>query len=183
VLLCSGERMAAVRVDALEPLAALPASAIVRLCHDDDAEQLFHSAAILPDSGETIALLNVDNLFDLSHSWCSAAGIDASAASATEAAAADTTHTWALLQAGGERLALRAEHVAEVIPMPELEQFMGASGVALCRWRDGHLAVLPLARLLGAGAMPAAPLLAVLPGRAHPRPADQRRLRAAPAAR
>jgi chemotaxis signal transduction protein len=162
VLLCSGERMAAVRVDALEPLAALPASAIVRLCHDDDAEQLFHSAAILPDSGETIALLNVDNLFDLSHSWCSAAGIDASAASATEAAAADTTHTWALLQAGGERLALRAEHVAEVIPMPELEQFMGASGVALCRWRDGHLAVLPLARLLGAGAMPAAPLLAVL---------------------
>lgn len=163
VLLRSGERMAALRVDALEPLAALPASAIVRLCHDDDPEQLFHSAVILPGSDETIALLNVDNLFDLSHSWCSAAGIDASGASEADAAsAADTTHTWALLQAGDERLALRAEHVAEVVPMPELEPFMGGGGVSLCRWRDGHLAVLSLASLLGAGAMPAAPLLAVL---------------------
>lgn len=162
VLLRAGARLAAVRVDALEPLAALPASAIVRLCHDDDPEQLFHSAAILPDSGETLALLDVDNLFDLSHSWCAAAGIDA--ASVTEAATdtAETSQPWALLQAGDERLALRAEHVAEVIPMPELEQFMGASGVSLCRWRDGHLAVLPLARLLGVSAMPPAPLLAVL---------------------
>lgn len=163
VLLHAGARMAAVRVDALEPLAALPASAIMRLCHDDDPEQLFHSAAILPDSGETLALLNVDNLFDLSHSWCSAAGIDAtSEAGATTSTVVETTDTWALLQAGDERLALRAEHVAEVIAMPELEQFMGGSGVSLCRWRDGHLAVLPLGRLLGVGAMPAAPLLAVL---------------------
>lgn len=163
VLLRSGERMAAVRVDALEPLAALPASAIVRLCHDDDPEQLFHSAAILPDSGETISLLNVDNLFELSHSWCSAAGIDADAATsaADRVIAADATHTWALLQAGEERLAIRAEHVAEVIAMPAQEPFMG-SGVSLCLWRDGHLAVLPLARLLGVSAMPSAPLLAVL---------------------
>jgi len=162
VLLRAGARMAAVRVDALEPLAALPASAIVRLCHDDDPEQLFHSAAILPDSGETLALLNVDNLFDLSHSWCAAAGIDAASETEAPTEAAEATHTWALLQAGDERLAVRAEHVAEVIPMPALEQFMGASGVSLCRWRDGHLAVLPLARLLGVSAMPTAPLLAVL---------------------
>lgn len=163
VLLRAGERMAALRVDTLDPMAALPASAVVRLCHDDDPEQLFHSAAVLPDSGETLALLNVDNLFDLSHSWCNAAGVPAGAQdTAVSGSAAEPTQTWALLQAYGEQLAIRAEHLAEVLPMPAQERFLGSSGATLCRWREGHLAVLPLARLLGQDAADAAPLLAVL---------------------
>lgn len=165
VLLRDGARLAAVQVDALEPLAALPASAIVRLCHDDDPEQLFHSAALLPDSGETLALLNVANLFELSHSWCEAAGVADAAASEDDAshAAADTAEdTWALVDAFGETLALRADHVAEVTPMPALESFYGGSGVSLCEWRGGHLAVLPLGRLLGSTSTATAPLLAVL---------------------
>lgn len=165
VLLRAGERMAALRVDSLEPLAALPAGAVVRLCHDNDSEQLFHSAALLPDSGETLALLNVDNLFDLSHSWCDAAGVQAAAEDMRAGGPTSApTQTWALLHAFGERLAVLAEHVAEVLPMPAQERFPGGNGVALCRWREGHLAVLPLARLLGreAAAASPAPLLAVL---------------------
>lgn len=165
VLLRSGARMAAVQVDALEPLTALPAKAIVRLCHDNDADQLFHSAAMLPDSGEMLALLSVDNLFDLAHSWCVAAGVNADASAGAQAAAiaAAPSETWALVDACGQRLALRAEHVAEVTPMPEMERCFGGSGVSLCQWRGGHLAVLPVARLLDVGGAAApAPLLAVL---------------------
>lgn len=162
VLLRAGARMAALRVDALEPLAALPASAVVRLCHDDDPEQLFHSAAVLPDSGETLALLNVGNLFDLSHSWSNAAGLGAAEVTDAAPSVVEASETWAVVEACGERLAIRAEHMAEVMAMPEQESFMGGSGVSLCRWRDGHLAVLPLARLLGIGATASAPLLAVL---------------------
>nr|WP_315248251.1 chemotaxis protein CheW [uncultured Duganella sp.] len=162
VLLRSGARMAALQVDVLEPLAALPASAIVRLCHDDDPQQLFHSAAVLPDSGEMLALLDLDNLFDLAHSWCSAAGVDLAAAEEEVVSAPEELHTWALVDAGGVCLALRADHVAEVITMPPHEAFPGGSGVALCNWRDSHLAVLPLERLLGLGALPSAPLLVVL---------------------
>lgn len=162
VLLRAGERMAAVQVDVLEPLAALPASAVTRLCHDDDPQQLFHSAAVLPDSGELLALLEVDNLFDLAHSWCVAAGVDSSPVLEQQDSGVDDGHTWALVEAGGECLALRADDVAEVTAMPEHEAFPGGSGVALCQWRGGHLAVLPLARLLGSDASSPAPLLAVL---------------------
>ncbi|QJD91691.1 hypothetical protein HH213_17320 [Duganella dendranthematis] len=162
VLLRAGERMAALQVNVLEPMAALPAGAVMRLCHDDDPQQLFHSAAVLPDSGELLALLEVDQLFDLAHSWCVAADVDTSPVAAQQDSAVDDMHTWALVEAGGECLALRADDVAEVTAMPELEAFPGGSGVALCQWRGGHLAVLPLARLLGSGASSPAPLLAVL---------------------
>ncbi|WP_432382176.1 chemotaxis protein CheW [Duganella sp. P38] len=163
VLLRSGARMAALQVDVLEPLAALPGSAIVRLCHDDDPGQLFHSAAVVPDSGEMLALLDLDHLFDLSNSWCVAAGVQLDAAADGETTAvADELQTWALLEAGGECLAIRADYVAEVTPMPAHEAFPGGSGVALCTWRDSHLALLPLGRLLDKGALTAAPLLAVL---------------------
>lgn len=162
VLLRSGARMAALQVDALEPLAALAADAIMRLCHDDDPEQLFHSAAVLPDSDEMLALLDLDHLFDLAHSWCAAGGVTVATAAGDTASVAEALQTWAIVAAGGELLALRADHVAEVAPMPAHEAFPGGSGVALCDWRDSHLAVLPLGRLLGAAALPAAPLLAVL---------------------
>ncbi|MYN26037.1 chemotaxis protein CheW [Duganella levis] len=162
VLLRAGERMAALQVDVLEPMAALPASAVMRLCHDDDPQQLFHSAAVLPDSGELLALLEVDQLFDLAYSWCAAADVNTSPVAAEQDCAVDDAHTWALVEAGGECLALRADDVAEVTAMPEHEAFPGGSGVALCQWRGGHLAVLPLARLLGSGAASPAPLLAVL---------------------
>jgi chemotaxis signal transduction protein len=162
VLLRAGERMAALQVNVLEPMAALPAGAVMRLCHDDDPQQLFHSAAVLPDSGELLALLEVDQLFDLAHSWCVAADVDTSPVAAQQDSAVDDMHTWALVEAGGECLALRADDVAEVTAMPEHEAFPGGSGVALCQWRGGHLAVLPLARLLGSGASSPAPLLAVL---------------------
>jgi chemotaxis signal transduction protein len=162
VLLRTGERMAALQVDVLEPMAALPVSAVMRLCHDDDPQQLFHSAAVLPDSGELLALLEVDLLFDLAHSWCVAADVDTSPVAAQQDSVADDAQTWALVEAGGECLALRADDVAEVTAMPEHEAFPGGSGVALCQWRGGHLAVLPLARLLGSGAASPAPLLAVL---------------------
>ncbi len=162
VLLRAGDRMAALQVDVLEPLAALPASAVQRLCHDDDAEQLFHSAAVVPESGEMLALLAVDNLFDLARSWCLAAGVEAETAAVQADGASEQSCTWALVEAGGECLALRADDVAEVTAMPEHEAFPGGSGVALCQWRGGHLAVLPLARLLGVSAAQPAPLLAVL---------------------
>jgi chemotaxis signal transduction protein len=162
VLLRAGARMAALQVDVLEPMTDLPASAITRLCHDDDPEQLFHSAVVLPDSGEMLALLDVDKLFDLAHSWCTNAGIEAASAVEEQAVAGEEMQTWALLEAGGACLAIRAEHLAEVTPMPVYEAFPGGSGVGLCNWRDSHLAVLPLGRLMGAAMPPAAPLLAVL---------------------
>lgn len=164
VLLRSGTRIAALQVDVLEPLAALPAAAITRLCHDNDTEQLFHSAAVLPDSGEMLALLDLDNLFDLAHSWCTAAGVEVEPAAEEAADAVREMHNWALVEADGQLLALRADHVAEMTPMPAHEAFPGGSGVALCDWRGSHLAVLPLGRLLGSGGVPrlAAPLLAVL---------------------
>jgi chemotaxis signal transduction protein len=124
---------------------------------------LFHSAAVVPDSGEMLALLDLDHLFDLSNSWCVAAGeqLDAAADGETTAVA-EELQTWALLEAGGECLAIRADYVAEVTPMPAHEALPGGSGVALCTWRDSHLALLPLGRLLDKGALTAAPLLAVL---------------------
>ncbi|MRW91485.1 hypothetical protein GJ699_15945, partial [Duganella sp. FT80W] len=164
LLLRDGARVAALQVDALEPMASLPSSAVIRLCHDDDPDQLFHSAAVLPDSGALLALLDVASLFDLSRSWCDAAGLaaDHATSAANDAAHAADAQTWALIDACGETLALCAEHVAEVLPMPPLQAFMGGSGVALCQWRGGHLAVLPLPRLLGRDDHPPAPLLAVL---------------------
>jgi chemotaxis signal transduction protein len=160
-------RTIGLQVDALGGLVEAAAQQAVRLHHDDNPEDVFHSALQAPDGGPILNLLEVGRLADLALAWSQAAPADApragEAADADNAGNAAGASLYALLDTGQGVLGVRPAELAEVLPMPALQQ-LGAADAAYCSWRGRHLAVLPCAALMetevqaGQGA---APLLAV----------------------
>ena len=168
LILQDAGRVLGLRVSSVGGLVDVAPDAVTRLHHDDDAEEVFHSAARSPETGRILSVLDVGRLAALAQAWSdgAAAAAAAVAAPAAAAAAGAATRTYALLDAGAVRLGVPAAGLAEVIPMPPAATVAGGHG-AWCTWRGRHLAIVPLAAVVpDTPDMPddadAAPLLAVL---------------------
>jgi chemotaxis signal transduction protein len=169
-------RTVGLKVDAIKGLLEVASNDLIRLHHDDDPEEVFHSAARAPEGGQVLSLLDCGRLAQLAAAWRQDDGHDPAhdsahrgpqpqAAAAGVSAHAPEAPLYALLQVGAQRLAVPAGALAEVIPMPALERFGGGIDSQWCRWRGRHLPVLAPAAVLPAAVLPA------LPSHADGRPA------------
>ena len=168
LILRQGGRTLGLQVDSVDGLVEVPGAAVARLHHDADPDEVFHSAAQVPGSGEILSLLDVGRLAALAASWhedeAPAAVADLAGAAAANPAA-QPGRDYALLQLDGVRLGVPAGDLVEVMAMPALERFGAGIGGAWCRWRGRHLPVLAGGALPALPALPeadAAPLLAVI---------------------
>jgi chemotaxis signal transduction protein len=158
LVLREGGRTIGLQVDALGGLIEVAAGQAVRLHHEDDPDDVFHSAVQAPDGGAILSLLEIGRLADLAAAWSEAARAAApetpgagGAAAAERAGAADAgASLYALLDTGQGLLGVAPADLAEVIPMPALERLAGGIGATYCAWRGRHLAVLPGAALMAA---------------------------------
>jgi chemotaxis signal transduction protein len=173
LVLREGGRSIGLQVDALGGLVEAAAGQAVRLHHEDDPDDVFHSAvrvsSEVPGGGAILSLLEVGRLADLAAAWSEAAPPvpPAPAAPAETPGGAVETRLYALLDTGRGLLGVAPADLAEVLAMPALERFGGGIGVAYCSWRGRHVAVLPGAALAhgvdeNGGDEIQAPLLAVL---------------------
>jgi chemotaxis signal transduction protein len=173
LILREAGRTIGLQVDALGGLVDAAAQQAVRLHHDDNPEDVFHSALQAPDGGPILNLLEVGRLANLALAWSQASAAGAlrgcetaagpRAAGAADSAGAGGASLYALLDTGQGVLGVQPAELAEVLPMPALQQ-LGAGGGAYCTWRGRHLAVLPCAALMGTedqAGEGGAPLLAV----------------------
>jgi len=147
LVLRDGGRIVGLRVDTVGGLVDLPPHLVTRLHHDDNPEDVFHTAARAPDDGSLLSLLEVGRLADLALAWGQvepqAAATPPAPAGPSSGLPTGTARTWALLRAGQGRLAVTIGDLAEVIPMPALSRFGGGIDSAYCTWRGRHLLVLP----------------------------------------
>lgn len=148
LVLHEGGRTIGLQVDAVGGMLDVAPHLVTRLHHDDNPEDVFHSAVQSPDDGRILSLLEVGRLADLALAWSQLERPAGEAPAATEARSA-TARTWALLQTGQGRLAVTPGDLAGVMPMPPLERFGGGIGGAYCMWRGRHLPVLPADALMG----------------------------------
>ena len=163
LVLRAGSRTIGLRVDTVDGLVEVEHGAVARLHHDDDPDEVFHSAAHVADTGHILSMLDVGRLADLAACWHvredGAAPVqDAAPACAPEPARRD----YALLQLDGLRLGVPATDLAEVMAMPVLTAFGGGIGGAHCLWRGRDLPVLAAGAIDGLPAAQSAPLLAVV---------------------
>lgn len=148
LVLRDGGRTIGLQVDAVGGLVDVPAHMVTRLHHDDNPDDVFHSAARSPEDGRILSLLEVGRLADLALAW-SRTGQDATDADGNAAMASSpaspsaAARIWALLQTGHGRLAVAPGDLTEVIAMPALERFGGGIDGLWCNWRGRHLPVLP----------------------------------------
>ncbi|KQQ97109.1 chemotaxis protein CheW [Massilia sp. Leaf139] len=153
-------RTLGLQVDSVDGLVEVPGADVARLHHDEDAEEVFHSAARVPDSGIILSVLDVGHLAALAASWHQAAPpVDIPA---TEQAGTPAGRDYALLQLDDVLLGVPAGDLVEVMRMPALERFGAGIDSAWCGWRGRHLPVLAGGALPGLPSADVAPLLAVL---------------------
>jgi len=163
LILADAGRVLGLRVAAVGGLVDVAPEAVTRLHHDDDAEEVFHSAARSPETGRLLSVLDVGRLAALAQAWSGDAAVSL-AATAAPTPAAVPTRPYALLDAGALRLGVPAAGLAQVIPMPSAATIAGGRGT-WCTWRGRHLAIVPLADVVPGTAGDAdgtPPLLAVL---------------------
>lgn len=163
VVLRHGGRVIGVRVDGVGGLVDVAPDTVQRLHHDDDADEVFHSAVRAPGSEHILSLLDVDRLARLAAAWNDGAAGAAIPEPATAGNDNDAPRIapYALLRAGDVRLAVPAGDLAEVVAMPALERFGGGVKGAFCMWRGRHLPVVEPGMLAPATPQTAG-LLAVL---------------------
>jgi len=135
-------RLIGLQVDALGGLVEVAAGQVVRLHHEDDPEDVFHSAVQASSDGAILSLLEVGRLAALAAAW-SGTGQAAPVETPRAGDAAVATTLYALLDTGRGLLGVAPADLAEVIPMPALQQLGGEIGGAYCSWRGRHLVVLP----------------------------------------
>ena len=148
LVLHEGGRTIGLQVDAVGGLLDVAPHLLTRLHHDDNPEDVFHTALRSPDDGRILSLLEVGRLADLAAAWSQVDQVIAAAPAAAGAAPVRAGHTWALLQTGHGRLAVMPGDLPEVMPMPPLERFGGGIDSAYCIWRGRHLPVLPAGALI-----------------------------------
>lgn len=156
LILHAAGRTIGLKVDTVGGLVDVEAQAVTRLHHDACEDEVFHCVVREPAGGRILSLLDAGRLARLAAAWHAeespaAAGQDA--APGTSAAPAPALRSYAVLQAGTERLALATEALTEVLPLPALDILGAGSGLAWCAWRGRHLPVLASAAL---GLAPAA---------------------------
>jgi chemotaxis signal transduction protein len=123
LVLHEGGRTIGLQVDAVGGLLDVAPHLLTRLHHDDNPEDVFHTALRSPDDGRILSLLEVGRLADLAAAWSQVDQVVAADPAPAGAAPARTGHTWALLQTGHGRLAVMPGDLPEVMPMPPLERF------------------------------------------------------------
>jgi chemotaxis signal transduction protein len=151
LVLHEGGRTIGLQVDAVGGLLDVPPHLVTRLHHDDNPEDVFHTAVRSPDDGRILSLLEVGRLADLAAAWSQVEHGDHGAAGTAPAAAPVSTRkltTWALLQTGHGRLAVTPRDLTEVMAMPALQRFGGGIDGAYCIWRGRHLPVLAAGALM-----------------------------------
>jgi len=147
LVLHEGGRTIGLQVDAVGGMLDVAPHLVTRLHHDDNPEDVFHSAVRSPDDGRILSLLEVGRLADLALAWSQVEQAAANTPADKSAPPSRTARTWALLQTGQGRLAVAPGDLAGVIPMPPLARFGGIGG-AYCMWRGRHLPVLPADALM-----------------------------------
>lgn len=171
MVLGDGPRSIGLRVDAVLGLTDVPAAALVRVLHDHDPEEVFHTVVKSDELDRVLSVLDVGRLIALAAAWQDVE--DDAVARAAPAAKADLAGMGApaegvlhaLLAIGDTRIAVPASELAQVIRMPALRAIGPPGGSSYCSWRERNLAVLDTARLLGLppqASAPATPLLAIL---------------------
>lgn len=149
VLQEEGRRLA-VRADALHGVAR--ALSQERLVHDEDPDELFHSAVRWEDGTRASAVLEVRRLAELALTWV--AQPPTFSASGPEAALGGTaagTTAHAVVGAGGTWWALPAAQVTQVVPALPLEMTLSGVGATrgFCTWQGAKLPVLDLGLMDG----------------------------------
>ena len=142
-------RTIGLKVDSVGGLAEVEAQSVTRLHHDACADEVFDCVVRDPASGRVLSLLEVERLACLAAAWRED-GADAPAQSSAQSSAEDaptTLRSYAVLQAGAARLALAADALTEVLPMPALHTLGAGGGMAYCIWRGRHVPVLAHAAL------------------------------------
>ncbi|WP_312511629.1 chemotaxis protein CheW [Massilia sp.] len=149
LILHAAGRTIGLKVDRVGALAEVAADDVTCLHHDDHEEEVFQCAVRLSgndsdsDSDRILSLLDVDRLAHLSAAWHQ--DVAPAAPSAMPEKPPSALRSYAVLQAGAARVALAADVLSEVLPLPPLD-VLGA-GSAYCIWRGRHLPVLTHAAL------------------------------------
>lgn len=146
LLLADGGHRIGLRVDAVVGLAEVAARDLMRLHHDDDPDEVFHTVVKTREPAVVLSVLDVGRLRTLAMAWhqddVAAAAVGAGTGPADTAAALSCAPlTYGVLQVAGMRLAAPVASLAEVMPMPALQR--AGYGIAHCLWRGRHVSVLP----------------------------------------
>ncbi|MGK5025802.1 chemotaxis protein CheW [Janthinobacterium sp. RB2R34] len=159
VVLQNGRRTLGLLVDAVHEVVTLAQADIVRLHHDNDPEEVFHSVARMAGDAQPVSLLDSARLMALAEIWAEEQDGPASTAAAEAGARHQDIHagqqSWAVVESCGIRLALPATDVGEVVQARQVVS-SSAAGAGFCHWRGRHIAVLDTSALFG-GPKPAAP--------------------------
>jgi chemotaxis signal transduction protein len=165
-----GQQLLGLAVDAVQGLRRVLSQHIQRLHHTDDAQELFHSAAMLVSEGEalaepapvgqaptalsrTVGVLDVEALMRLAQAWSRADEpepvVDAavglpSPSGETSLPVASLRPLHAVLKVAGRRIAVSTEQLRAIEPMPALQQVFGRHPrlLGVTRWRGHDMAVL-----------------------------------------
>lgn len=167
-------RTLAVAIDGVEGLHKAVEGVEQRIAHAPSADDVFSGVVELAGSAhagspaaKALALLDVDALMRLGQAWSGDAGPEAGRmpASARERQPGEAGRAHALLDGDGQRIAIAADHLRAVVPMPSLQQLWPGDpswlGVARWRGRDVPVRRLAVARE-AAPCAEGAPLLAVV---------------------
>lgn len=168
MVLRRGQQLLGLAVDAVQGLRRVLGQHVQRLHHTDDAQELFHSAAMLVNEGEslaeavplgqaptalsrTVGVLDVEALMRLAQAWSQAAELQPVAAAAMPSPAGETSvqaaapgPLHAVLKVAGRRIAVSTEQLRALEPMPVLQQVFGRHPrlLGVARWRGHDMAVL-----------------------------------------
>ena len=145
LILHAAGRTIGLKVDSVDGLAEVAPQDITRLHHDARKDEVFHCVVRESANQRILSLLDVERLARLAEVWHQDS--PNAPVPATAATALAVTRPYALVQAGAARLALAADALTEVLPMPALATFGAGSGMAYCTWRGRHLPVLAHAAL------------------------------------
>ncbi len=163
LILRTGTQMAALALHGVLGLARMPSHQIHRVYQNELEEELFHSVAVLNtvQDGPTasydqpmISLLDTSALHRLTHVWVqSLVNVAASHTDALHATIGPnaSTRPFAIMELGGQTVALAAAQVATVQAMPPVQKVMSDNShlLGMARWRGLDVPVIQLTHQLG----------------------------------
>lgn len=160
----SGGHMVAIAADAVRGLQKIGASAITRISHDDDFEEIFHSVARCPHIDGVANVLDVQRLMALARTWSGDTGAATGTACDTAAPGHLVQRQYGVVAGLDCSIAFPVADLVEVLPAPVLNVFQSPLTEGLCVWRGRHVPVTSIGKcfphVAASGARPA-PLLAV----------------------
>jgi chemotaxis signal transduction protein len=159
----------AISIDELIDMRRVDERSMVRVRHTDAGEDMFHTV-LAPGPAEAgrealpVWVLDVSALLKRLKVWGAEAGEHIAAAEQEQQMGSDLRR-FAMMDCHGQVVALAADQVAFVEPMPTLQHFMGQQSdlLGIAKWRGRDLAVMSMSGVLGVRTDPVLPpLMAVL---------------------